>query len=162
MRSNSAAETTGDEGLARVIVSAASLMPASGLLEDELRLGHPFLLAADPHVDEGEDGDCQYSDEHHQPPEDWAGAGERREVGLPDHHDPGRGCDDGYDHVQQRVELGPALGQVVLHYSDVGQDVHQYKADRDRVRPGEEHVAGAPDQNANESDHLYADLQVDC
>src|SRR5215813_11770207 len=89
VRVNSAAETAGDEGLAAVIGSVANLVAASRLLEQELRLVHPFLLAADRHVNEGEDSDGQHRNEHHQPIEDWAGARERGEVGLPDDHHAG-------------------------------------------------------------------------
>src|SRR6185312_5501121 len=84
-----------------------SLVTTSRLLEYQLGLAHPVLLAAGTQVDEGEDGNHQHRDEHHQAPVDRAAAGERREVGLPDDDDTGRRRNQRNDRVQPRVELVP-------------------------------------------------------
>jgi hypothetical protein len=101
-----------------VLTGLPVLVTGSRLLEYQLGLGHPFLAPAHAHVDERHDRDRHDGEEHQQAPEDRAAAGERREVGLPDHDDAGRRRDHRHDHVQQRVELGAALGQVVLHHPD--------------------------------------------
>src|SRR5260370_30246919 len=67
-------------------VSSAMLVTASRLLEHELGLAHPLLLASGAQVDQGHDRHHQHGDEHQQAPVHRPAAGERRAVGLPDHH----------------------------------------------------------------------------
>src|SRR5207249_9474899 len=61
-----------------------ALVTTPRLLEHQLRLAHPVLSAGDAQVDQGGDGNQQNDDEHQQAPVDRPGAGERREVRLPD------------------------------------------------------------------------------